>query len=125
MANMTSLLQRLRFIPIGILIEPFVKQTQQYGYHLVDIEMLIVLSKHQRLNEKHALLLLKLLGKICIRDPAFSRAACVPLLILVNRFTASSEDAIVFVEGLTRFVFVSLNRAVEGSNLKSTFVFLS
>lgn len=83
---MMASLSKMQHVPVGVMVEPLVKQATLNGYTNMDFDFFIVVSKHQRLGLRHALLLLDLLGKVSLNDPLFGRVATVPLLILVNRF---------------------------------------
>eukprot|EP00742_Colponemidia_sp_Colp-10_P006574 GILJ01007045.1.p1 GENE.GILJ01007045.1~~GILJ01007045.1.p1 ORF type:complete len:1707 (-),score=396.78 GILJ01007045.1:173-5251(-) len=86
--NLTVTLLQLPTIPVGILVEPLVKQLQvaENRYNVYDFDFFVVVAKHSRISIRHGLLLLDLLGKICLNDPIYGRTGSVPFLILVNRF---------------------------------------
>ena len=59
----------------------------------------------QGVATKNALMLLDLLGKVCLNDPLYGRAATVPLLVLLSRF--HFDDVV--VQYVNRFVQVALS----------------
>ena len=60
MASMSQSMNTLRSIPVGILIEPLVKQCSLNGYDEDDLNLLNITTLHPRLSVKHALIILDL-----------------------------------------------------------------
>ena len=50
-------------VPVGVVIEPVIKQASLHGYNNLDFDFFIALSKHPRLTVRHGLMTIDLLGK--------------------------------------------------------------
>lgn len=107
--NMVTLLRRLEVAPVGVLLEPLVKQVAVYGYSNKDFDLFVEISKHPRLALRPALRLMDLLGKVCLHDPVFSRLGSVPLLAVMQRFHSEA----VVCEYVRRFCTVALEMFVR------------
>lgn len=105
MVNLASALASMDQVPVGVLIEPLVKQTALKGYSNHDFPTFCVLAKHPRLSVRHGLILSDLLGKIALNDPIYGRVATLPLLIVINRFPG--DPAV--VEYVERYAKVALS----------------
>lgn len=86
MASMKQSMGTLRQIPVGILIDPIVKQASLMGYDEDDLSLLAITAQHPRLGIKHALIVLDLLGKIVLQDPVYCRMCWEPFFTLLRRF---------------------------------------
>ena len=69
LSNFNYLFKMILSIPVGIMIEPYVKQIQYnlgktYYFNMNDISFLTTIARHPRYNVKEALLTLDVLGKI-------------------------------------------------------------
>ena len=69
LSNFKYLFKMILSIPVGIMIEPYVKQIQYnlgktYYFNMNDISFLITIARHPRYNVKEAMLTLDILGKI-------------------------------------------------------------
>ena len=67
--NFSYLFKMILSIPVGIMVEPYVKQIQYnlgktYYFNMNDISFLTTISRHPRYNVKEAMLTLDILGKI-------------------------------------------------------------
>ena len=78
-------------------LEHFTLQATLYGYNNCDFDFFLTLAKHQRLDLRHALLLMQFLGKVCLNDALHGRVGSVPFLVLVERFN-DSDVALDFLE---------------------------
>jgi hypothetical protein len=87
--NMCLTLTKLPHIPVGVLIEPLVKQATLQRQHNTDFDFYTILAKHPRLRLRHALLLMDFLGKFCLHDPFLARIASIPFFIIFERFNYS------------------------------------
>ena len=103
--NIIQTLESMPHVPVGVVVEPVVKQASLHGYNNLDFDFFISLSKHPRLTVRHGLMTLDLLGKICLNDPLFGRVGTVPFLILAKRF----GDVEVVQEYIERFAKVALS----------------
>ena len=69
LSNFSYLFKLVLSIPVGIMVEPYVKQIQYnlgktYYFNLNDISFLTTVARHPRYNVKEAMLTLDVLGKI-------------------------------------------------------------
>ena len=103
--NIDGTLNKMVQIPVGVLIDPLVKQASTHGYNNHDFELFAVLARHQRLSIDQCMPLADLLGKISLNDPLFGRSASKPLQILLRRF----GDQVRMHEYVERFAKVSLS----------------
>ena len=67
--NFSYLFKMILSIPVGIMVEPYVKQIQYnlgktYYFNMNDISFLTTIARHPRYNVKEAMLTLDILGKI-------------------------------------------------------------
>jgi len=63
MINMGTALETMSQVPVGVMIEPVVKQVALKGYSTSDFPTFLTLSKHPRLSVRHGLLLADYWGK--------------------------------------------------------------
>ena len=49
-ANMQRVLERFSSVPIGVLVEPLLKQASLHGYSNLDFDFFITLARHERLQ---------------------------------------------------------------------------
>ena len=99
-------------IPIGILLDPLLKQMQVSDINTVnvsDFDFFMMIAKHSRLNIKNAIQVLDLLGKFYLSSPGFGRASGIPFVIICTRFI----DAVPLQEYLFRFCKYSLKLVVD------------
>ena len=73
MKNMTFIIERHPSIPIGILVEPLIKQLHEglnvtYLPNVFDFEFFTSLARHGKLKVKEAILMLDLLAKVFLND---------------------------------------------------------
>ena len=69
LSNFKYLFKMILSIPVGIMVEPYVKQIQYnlgrtYYFNMNDISFLTTIARHPRYNVKEAMLTLDILGKI-------------------------------------------------------------
>ena len=89
MNNFLIILQEIPNLPVNILIEPYVKQTQTSAkrqYSTADFDFYIALARHPRLSIKDAVILADNLGKIYFNDLLYSTSAEIPLVLIFGRF---------------------------------------
>ena len=115
MINLGTALETMDQVPVGVMVEPVVKQISLKGYSNQDFPTFVTLAKHPRLSVRHGLLLADLLGKIALNDPIYGRVATLPLLVVLNRFP--SEPAVSeYVERYSK-VALSMLMHVETKDL--------
>lgn len=93
MYNFVYLLEEFQAFPIGLLIEPLVKQlhiSEFTKYNVFDFEFCIAAARHPRLELSHGILLFDLLGKIFIHSFIFSKAAEIPIVLLAGKFLGNA-----------------------------------
>jgi hypothetical protein len=91
MSNFTSFFETSEAIPVGILLEPLIKQFMEsegttYNYNTFDFEFFTNVAKHPKLKLNDAIPLMDALAKIYLNDTAFCFAASVPLMLIISRF---------------------------------------
>lgn len=89
LSNFLIILEEIPSLPVNILIEPYVKQTQTAQKRLfstADFDFYISLARHPRLSIKDAVILADNLGKIYFNDFIFSSSAEIPLVLLFGRY---------------------------------------
>ena len=64
MINMGTALETMNQVPVGVMVEPVVKQVALKGYSTQDFPTFVTLSKHPRLSVRHGLLLADLLVSV-------------------------------------------------------------
>ena len=107
MHNFNYLFERMLNIPVGIVLEPLVKQLQirtDLEYNTIDFDFFIRIAKHPRLTMKNAIQAMDALGKIYMNDKNFSKSAAIPFMMIASRFIEGSSIR----EYLYRFVKYSL-----------------
>ncbi|OMJ93856.1 hypothetical protein SteCoe_3045 [Stentor coeruleus] len=110
--NFKTLFESAQSIPIGILLEPLIKQfqiTQDLECNTIDFEFFISISKHPRLTLKHAVQAMDILGKIYMSQRAFIKSAAMPFMTIAQRFIDGSSVK----EYLYRFVKYSLKLSLK------------
>jgi hypothetical protein len=112
--TLSQLLSHQPHVAVGTLLKPLLKQAAHYGYNNCDFEFLIVLAKHEALETTNAVQLLQFLAEVCISDALLGRTATIPLLVLVERFTAES----LVLDYLEVFAERSLARLIPDLNGK-------
>ena len=103
--NPDGSMNKMLSIPVGVLIDPLVKQASTHGYNNHDFELFGCLTRHERLTVDQCMPLADLLGKIALNDPLFGRSAAKPLAQLLQRY----GDQIRMHEYVERFAKVSLS----------------
>ena len=91
----------MKHIPVGVLIDPAVKQASTHGYNNHDFELFGVIARHERLTVDQSMPLADLLGKISLNDPLFGRCAAGPLETILRRF-GDKNRAHEFVERFSK-----------------------
>lgn len=91
MTNFIQFFDSSETIPVGILLEPLIKQFMEaegtsYKYNTFDFEFFMTLVKHPKLKLNDAIPLMDALAKIYLNDPVFCFAASVPFMMIITRF---------------------------------------
>ena len=76
MINMGTALETMNQVPVGVMVEPVVKQVALKGYSTQDFPTFVTLSKHPRLSVRHGLLLADLLVSVSLTFFFFSKKMC-------------------------------------------------
>lgn len=120
LSNFVVLFRVITSIPVGVLVEPLVKQLQmstQVAFSVRDFELLVEVGEHPRLLVGNAVQVLDLLAKMYVRELGYSKLVLVPFLKISQRF--SQEETV--QEFLVRFVILCLkllSRPVKDTNAK-------
>ena len=85
-SNMSLLMRRHQDLPVGVLIEPLLRQLALHGYNNLDFDFFVMLARHSKLELRHVLQLLDLVHGLCLVDALHGRLASVPYLVLLDRF---------------------------------------
>ena len=89
LSNFLIILEEIPNLPVNILIEPYIKQTQtvqKRQYSTADFDFYISLARHPRLSIKDAVVIADNLGKTYFNDFIFSSSAEIPLVLLFGRY---------------------------------------
>jgi flagellar biosynthesis/type III secretory pathway protein FliH len=94
MSNFIELFERSDTIPVGILVEPLIKQFMEsesvsYKYNTFDFEFFQVLIKHPKLRLSDGISLMDALAKVYLNNPVFSFAAAPPFIMIISKFLDS------------------------------------
>lgn len=87
--NFILIFNSIKNIPVGILLEPLVKQLQVVSgieYQIIDFDFFIKIARHPRLAMKNAVQTMDALGKIYMNEIEYSKAAAIPFMIIASRF---------------------------------------
>lgn len=89
--NFCTIFEQSHSIPVGIMVEPLVKQlqtmdTNMYTLNVFDFKLLDVLANHSRLAIKNAIQLLDALAKIYLNDVTFAHTSMPPITKIISRF---------------------------------------
>eukprot|EP00347_Sterkiella_histriomuscorum_P006073 403354173 len=111
MSNFQFTFERITTIPVGILVDPLVKQIYMsegitFKFNVFDFDFFTQLSKHPRLNIKNAIQIADLMAKAYLNENAidFQNSASVSLMLVVTRFLDHSATQ----EFIVKFVTVAL-----------------
>ena len=108
LGNFMNIFEKVKNIPIGILLEPIVKQLEvasDIEYNSIVFDFFIKIAKHPRLSLKIALQTMDALGKIYVNEFMFDKASAIPFIMIATRFI----DGSVIQEYLFRFVKYSFS----------------
>lgn len=109
MTNFIQTFSSTPSIPIGILVDPIIKQMkviETLGYGTFDFEFFIAAARHPRFSIKNAVQSLDILGKVYLQDPIFSKTAVIPFMMIVSKF----NQAPLMQEFLEKFVAYGLKQ---------------
>ena len=107
LTNTIKIFTEIDSIPLGILLEPFIKQSQiakNVIYNIFDFDFFIFIAKHSRLIIKDAILLIDLLGKIILSSSYYCLLSTVPFLLIINHFS----DNVTLKEYLIKYIGISI-----------------
>ena len=109
-SNFIKFFELSETIPVGILIEPLMKQFIEsegitYNYNVFDFELFSSLVNHPKIKLNDAIPILDILSKIYLNDIIFCNAASVPLLQIISKFI---EDPLL-LEYVKKLITLSLS----------------
>lgn len=110
--NLMELMRQHAGVPVGILVEPMIKKFQaadRETLSVIDIELFLVIAKHPRCTGRHAAMIAQVLARTCVESAEFGRAASLPLLAILHRFTGE-DNVMSFFE---RFLQIVLTRLIQ------------
>jgi len=87
--NFSTLFDQYKTIPVGLLIDPFVKSNQvqdTFLFQTFDFDFFAFVSKHPKLNINNSIKILDLMARIYLNDVCNASAACIPFIIICSRF---------------------------------------
>ncbi|OMJ69095.1 hypothetical protein SteCoe_33282 [Stentor coeruleus] len=87
--NFLFVMEDVSSLPVSILIEPYIKQTQvlqKPKYSTADFDFYVALARHPKLTVKDAIVLADSLGKIYYSDFVYANSAEIPLVLIIGRF---------------------------------------
>lgn len=116
MRNLIALLKKHQGVPVGTLVEPMLKKIMELSHDtlsVIDIELFLVIAKHQRCTARHAGVIFKLLGQVSIESADFGRAATLPLLAILHRFGDAEPVAAFHVS----YLRAALSRLIHKTTL--------
>lgn len=110
-SNFKQLFKIVQSIPVGILVEPYSKQimynlNKTYFFSLNDLNFIVILSKHPRLNVKDAILLLDILGKIYTECLYYYKVIKLVFLMLLSRYLMN-QLGIEFTMKLIKYLIIT------------------
>lgn len=102
-------------IPIGILLEPFVKRLQvsEISLELFDYDFLLVLSQYPKLSIKHSIQLIDVIGKLYLNEFIYSKASGVVYTYIASKHIHKEA----MQEYLLMFTRYSLNLVLSTEQL--------
>lgn len=93
MSNFQFTFERISTIPVGILVDPIVKQIYltegvTFKFNVFDFEFFASLARHPRLTIKNGIQIADLMAKAYLNEQAidFQNSASVGLMLIVTRF---------------------------------------
>lgn len=112
MVNLMKVFDSYPKIPIGMIVEPVVKQLQlgegdSYVYNSYDFCFFAKLANHPTLTPTHALYLIDSMAKIYINDFAYANSAAIPFMAIATRFLRH-EDIFNFIVKFLTMLFSML-----------------
>ena len=121
MSNFTHIYEVHQSIPIGILLEPLLKQIQvsegiTYIYNIFDFAFFVTMANHPKMQLKHAIQLIDILAKIYLNDPNFSSAASSPFMLLASKFSEQEQVK----DFLMKFLTIALSMLLTVEKVKDS-----
>ena len=118
--NFVSLFEQQPSIPVGLLMEPLIKQIQvlenvSYHYKIMDFDFFTFLAKHPKLTLLNAIPMADLLAKIYLNDVVYSSAASVPFILVCSRFMQEEamQEFVVKFETICLSMLMGLEKNAE------------
>ncbi len=91
LSNFSSIFKKYPSIPVGLLVEPFLKQlVTQLGITVFlktfDMDFFFFLTSHPKLTAAVSLPLMSLLSKLCLTEISYGTSATNCYILLVERY---------------------------------------
>lgn len=114
--NFALIFKKNENIPIGIIVEPYLKRLQvlDVPLEIFDYDFISVLSQYPLLSLKQAIQLIDLVGKFYLNDPVFAKLSGVPFTQVASRFISQGP----MQEYLNMFCQYSLGLSVSTESKK-------
>lgn len=124
MSNLGTIYKLIPGVPVGILIDPLVKEIQlsensSYNFNLFDFEFFQILAKSPKLNVSNGILLLDVQAKVIFNTPIYGAVASLPFLTILQKLSTSSEIqtfSVKFVQ--VTYLFTILHRKHSTQSLQ-------
>lgn len=91
LSSLGAILQENSRMPLALLIEPLMRHVRSDGYADEDFDFYLILARHPRLEPAQALMIIDVMTRIAMTDPASALTASVPLVELLSRFKEHSS----------------------------------
>lgn len=107
----------MKSIPVGLLIEPFVKANQAsdaFVFQTFDYDFFAFMAQHPKLTEAHAIQMLDLLARQYLNDVCNASAVSVPFIMICSRFLSALQCQ----EFIMKFITISLSQLLQISSSK-------
>lgn len=89
LTNFQFLYENMKSIPVGLLVEPFVKANQAsdaFVFQTFDYDFFAFMAQHPKLTVAHAIQMLDLLARQYLNDVCNASAVSVPFIMVCSRF---------------------------------------
>jgi len=130
--NFVDIITNYSSIPIGILIEPMVKQLQNaegksYTLNVFDFKFLEAASNHPKLGLKAAIQLLDILAKIYLTNITFAHMVVQPFIRVISRYVeedSMQEYMVEFAKLCLSKYYSSVKKKKSKESVAKKFIYL-
>lgn len=117
LTNFQYLYENMKSIPVGLLVEPFVKANQAsdaFVFQTFDYDFFAFTAQHPKLTAAHAVQMLDLLARQYLNDVCNASAVSVPFIMICSRFLSTLQCQ----EFIMKFITISLSQLLQISSSK-------